>query len=173
MSNCGKFLVGLIAAIALCVSLPVHVYADTDGTEIKISGQPEHLTLQLGRQWAGMEFQLETEDGLFSVPVVVNQSGILQMDLCGSKTYILSCIASPIAIPEPEQAADTPVPSVTSAPPVDNSGEVKVGKVKTCASPAFLILFVILFLTAVTGITELCFYLRRKKAAGHEDESED
>lgn len=94
----------LTLAVSLCVLLllcPVSVYADTDGTELQVTDQPDTLTIQLGQEWAGVEFQLKTDAGLYPQPVVVSDAGVLTMELGGSKTYLLSVIGSPIATPDP------------------------------------------------------------------------
>jgi len=51
-----------------------------------------------------LEFELRTDAGLFPVPVVVDESGILTMDLGGSTPYTLSCLESSIPIPAPSPA---------------------------------------------------------------------
>ena len=85
--------------------------------------QSGQLVLQLGTRWAGVEFELCTGAGIFPVPVVVDEYGVLTMDLGGSTTYTLSCIHStaPIPDPEPEQtdppAVPGPVPEAPVSPP--------------------------------------------------------
>ncbi len=93
----------LTLAVSLCVLLllcPVSVYADTDGTELQVTDQPDTLTIQLGQEWAGVEFELKTDAGLYPQPVVVSDAGVLTMELGGSKTYLLSVINSPVATPD-------------------------------------------------------------------------
>jgi|GEM_PF-6439486 len=89
----------LIACIAALSFSCTMVFADTNGTEIKITDQPDRLIIQLGPEWIGVEFELKTDAGVFPAPVVVDDSGILRMDLGGSKTYTLSCLASSVSIP--------------------------------------------------------------------------
>lgn len=105
----------LITVMVLTAVLTPAAYADTDGTEPKITQQPDQLVLQLGTRWAGVEFELRTDAGIFPVPVVVDEYGILTMDLGGSTTYTLSCIHSTAPIPdlEPEQT-DPPPPAVSA-----------------------------------------------------------
>jgi len=74
------------------------VYADTDGSELKVA-EPGTLIVQLGTQWAGVEFELRTDDGLYPGTVVVDDTGVLTMELGGSTTYTLSALGSAIAIP--------------------------------------------------------------------------
>ncbi len=99
ISKTGILLVTLAIMIsALLLFAPV-AYADTDGTELKVTDQPEKLVIQLGPEWAGAEFELKTDMGVFPQPVVVNAEGILTMELGGSKTYTLSALQS--AAPAP------------------------------------------------------------------------
>ena len=52
---------------------------------------------------------LRTDAGVFPAPIVVDETGVLTMDLGGSTTYTLSCINSTVPIPDPsaEQTPDT------------------------------------------------------------------
>lgn len=96
----------LLAAV-LSLALAPAALADTGDTTPKITQQPDQLVLQLGVRWAGVEFELRTDAGVFPVPVVVDESGVLRMDLGGSTTYTLSCIDSTVPIPGPV-AGETP-----------------------------------------------------------------
>ena len=91
----------LLTALCLAMCLCTTAFADTDGTEPKITQQPDQLVLQLGARWAGVEFELRTDAGVFPVPIVVDETGVLTMDLGGSTTYTLSCINSTVPIPDP------------------------------------------------------------------------
>lgn len=97
------FSVLTLILILLVVSAAQPAYADTDGTEPKFTEQAEQLILQLGTKWAGVEFELKTDAGVFPTPIVVDQNGLLTMDIGGSKTYVLSCLSSTITIPDPNQ----------------------------------------------------------------------
>jgi len=119
-----------LAVLALCVVYPLAVQADTNGSEIQVTDKPDQLILQLGPQWAGVKFELRTDAGLFPVPVVVDKEGVLKMDLGGSKTYTLSCLASPVQaptvtpVPTQPAASSSPSPAAVPAtvnPPVQNT----------------------------------------------------
>lgn len=101
----GRRRLSVIALVVLCLSLCLSTtaFADTDGTEPKITQQPDQLVLQLGVRWAGVEFELRTDAGIFPAPVVVDETGVLRMDLGGSTTYTLSCMNSTVPIPDPVQ----------------------------------------------------------------------
>ena len=102
-----KVIAGIAAAaVCLCMAfLFSPVYADTDGTELKITDQPDKLVIQLGAAWAGVKFELKTDQGLYPQPVVVSPEGILSMELGGSKTYILSALNSSVPVPAPDAPA--------------------------------------------------------------------
>ena len=54
----------LLVLLCLCIFMGQTVHADTDGTEIQIL-EPSYLEIQLGIDWAGTEFQLRTDMGLY------------------------------------------------------------------------------------------------------------
>ena len=105
-----SILVMAVAVFLVSIAFPPVAHADTDGSEIQITDQPDRLILQLGSQWAGVAFELKTDAGVYPVPVVVDASGILRMDLGGSKTYTLNSIGSTIAVPSPQAELETPAP---------------------------------------------------------------
>ena len=86
-------------------------FSNTDGTELKVTDQPDKLILQLGKEWAGTKFELRTDAGIYPGQIEVSENGILTMELGGSKTYTLSCLnsakyevaATPTLASEPEQ----------------------------------------------------------------------
>ena|GEM_PF-263688 len=110
-----------IMALAVCfcaafLSTPA-VFADTNGTELQVTDQPEKLVIQLGTAWAGVEFELKTDAGLYPQPVVVSAEGVLSMELGGSKTYTLSAMNSPNSAPDPDAATSAPPQDETSPSP--------------------------------------------------------
>ena len=113
-----------VKAIALLISLlcilcfPVQVSAQgkqgTDGDELKLI-EPEQLEIQLGTDWAGVEFQLKTDVGLYPGTVVVGKDGVLRLEIGGSTRYQLTCLKSTVPAPKPEDtesiSAATQVPA--------------------------------------------------------------
>lgn len=63
----------------------------TDGTEIQVM-EAEQLEVQLGKKWAGKEFQLKTDAGLYPGTITVGEDGVLRTELGGSTRYILTCM---------------------------------------------------------------------------------
>ena len=98
--------------------------ADTGDNTLQISGEPAKLILQLGPGWAGTQFELRTDAGMYPGPVVVGEDGVLRMDLGGSKTFTLSRVqgaAQPGSQPAAQAttaapAADTPPAAAGTAP---------------------------------------------------------
>lgn len=100
----------LMVAMLCLLCFPVQVMAETqqgtNGDELQLM-EAEKLEIQLGTDWAGVEFQLKTDAGLYPGTVVVGQDGVLRMEIGGSKSYILTCMNSAITVPEPTQAPAT------------------------------------------------------------------
>ena len=99
------FVVALLIGLFL-IAIPAS--ADTGESTLQISGEPAKLILQLGPGWAGAQFELRTDAGMYPGPVVVGEDGVLRMDLGGSKTFTLSRV---------QGAAQ----GNTVAPPVNNA----------------------------------------------------
>ena len=101
-------LMALVMMCILCFSV-VPVWAEpqgTDGTELQVA-QPEQLEIQLGSEWAGVEFQMKTDAGLYPGTIPVGQDGVLRLEIGGSKSYILTCMNSATKTPSPTQAPAT------------------------------------------------------------------
>ena len=64
-------MLALLCCILMCTGVVYATGDDTDGTELQVA-QPVILEVQLGPQWAGVEFQLKTDVGLYpgtNIPV--------------------------------------------------------------------------------------------------------
>ena len=122
--KCKQWLAALlICCTPLLSSFPVH--ADTDGTEMQVS-EPVQMEIQLGPSWAGVEFQLKTDAGLYPGVITVDETGMLRTELGWSKKYILSCLDSPISAPTtPSDAEDSqPVePDISAAAETSDNSE--------------------------------------------------
>lgn len=83
----------IIAACLRFTSDLNYVYASdkqgTDGTEIN-AYEPEELEIYLGSDWAGKEFKLETDAGIYPNAVAVGEDGLLKVEIGGSKNYKLT-----------------------------------------------------------------------------------
>ena len=109
----GKGLALMLALACMICSFVVPVYADTDGTEIQVV-QAENLEIQLGTAWAGVEFQLKTDAGVYPGTISVGEDGILRLEIGGSNSYVLSCMNSTVTVPNPDE-----ITSVDESQPAD------------------------------------------------------
>ena len=113
--------VALILAMVCLLCFPVPASAasqGTDGTELEVI-QPQNLEIQLGEAWAGVEFELKTDAGMYPGVIIVGEDGILRLEIGGSENYILSCLNSSVNIPIPGETA--PAEEVTE--PIADASE--------------------------------------------------
>ena len=185
--------VALVLAMVCLLCFPVPASAasqGTDGTELEVI-QPQNLEIQLGEAWAGVEFELKTDAGMYPGVIIVGEDGILRLEIGGSENYILSCLNSSVDIPIPGETA--PAEEVTE--PVANATEetdpaAETEEAETVASESLpeetqegtlggipvkhLVLFgggLILAIGALVGIN---FYQKRSgKSAGSKDDDDE
>ena len=113
--------VALVLAMVCLLCFPVPASAasqGTDGTELEVI-QPQNLEIQLGEAWAGVEFELKTDAGMYPGVIIVGEDGVLRLEIGGSENYILSCLNSSVDIPIPGETA--PAEEVTE--PVGDPSE--------------------------------------------------
>lgn len=96
----------VVTILALMMPQTVFATGGTDGTELQVA-EPASLEIQLGTDWAGVEFELKTDAGVYPGDVIVGEDGVLRLEIGGSKSYILTCMSSSVAVPDPEQAPAT------------------------------------------------------------------
>lgn len=161
----------LLLAVILSLAMSTVAFADTDGTEPKIVQQPDQLVLQLGTRWAGVEFELRTDAGIFPVPVVVDETGVLTMDLGGSKTYTLSCIYSTVAIPDPGSEPDPEETKPPESDPPPSTPEVPPTVEQNGPSIIPAVVFIIGLIAASAGLVML--HIAKKRREADYDEWED
>ena len=97
--------VSVVAAMACLLCFPVKASATaqqgTNGTELEVV-QAQQLEIQLGQAWTGVEFQLRTDAGKYPDPIPVGEDGVLRVEIGGSENYLLTCLASQVEVPGPE-----------------------------------------------------------------------
>ena len=97
--------VSVVAAMACLLCFPVKASATaqqgTNGTELEVV-QAQQLEIQLGQAWTGVEFQLRTDAGKYPDPSPVGEDGVLRVEIGGSENYLLTCLASQVEVPSPE-----------------------------------------------------------------------
>lgn len=171
----GLFL--LLPILCILCSSVVPVFAQpqgTDGTELQVA-QPEQLEIQLGAEWAGVEFQLKTDAGLYPDTIPVGQDGVLRLEIGGSKSYVLTCLNSSEKAPSPTQA-----PATTESQP-EEPQERDSSEEKEATAAGIPILHLCLFaggmVLAVGGLIAMYVVKKRREEDGgyeyDEDEYED
>ena len=176
----------MIKSILLVVSLvcilccPVSVSAEpkqgTDGDELQLM-EAEKLEIQLGPEWAGVEFQLKTDVGMYPGNIIVGEDGVLRLEIGGSKTYTLSCLNSSVEIPEPTQAPATTEPEEE---PAEDESTAKESKTETDENTVagIPVLHIALFggglLLAVGSLIVMHVVKRRRESEpAYDDEDDD
>lgn len=154
----------LLLTVLLMLPLAPTALADTDETTPRITKHPDQLVLQLGTRWAGVEFELRTDAGKFPVPVVVDETGVLTMDLGGSSTYTLSCLEDSAAIPDPGQEPES------AKKPMENTPALRESQEDNASSRLLLVL--LLLLLAVIVIAGLV-YLKHQRRPPYDDWEND
>ena len=170
-----------IKSILLCVAMlctlcfPVQVLAETQqGTtsdELQLM-EAEKLEIQLGTEWAGVEFQLKTDAGLYPGTVKVGQDGVLRMEIGGSKSYILTCMNSAVKVPEVTQA-----PATTETDSEQNNSETdsaEEGSATVAGSPVLhIVLFAGGMVVAIGALIAMHVVKRRRENEPVYDEDDD
>lgn len=162
----------LVMICILCFSV-VPVWAEpqgTDGTEFQVA-QPEQLEIQLGSEWAGVEFQMKTDAGLYPGTISVGQDGVLRLEIGGSKSYVLTCMNSATKTPSPTQA-----PATTESQPEEKTeGSLAEEKDATVAGiPVLhLCLFVGGMILAVGGLITMYVVKKQREDEGDYEYDED
>lgn len=170
-----------IKSILLCVAmlcilcLPIQVLAETKqgttGDELQLM-EAEKLEIQLGTEWAGVEFQLKTDAGLYPGTVVVGQDGVLRMEIGGSKSYILTCMNSAVEVPEVTQA-----PATTETESEQNNSETDSAEEGSATVAGIPVLHIVLFgggmVVAIGALIAMHVVKRRRESEPVYDEDDD
>ena len=143
----GRACLSLLVIVMLMSVLCPAALADTDGTEPQLTQQPDQLILQLGTRWAGVEFELRTDAGVFPAPV---QPGLSTVPIPDPLTGQGQAVQEP-AEPSQDAAADV----AQQEEPDANSGGIPVGT---------LILFLTGLALAGAGLAALYIAKRRQQS---------
>ena len=165
----------LVVAMLCVLCFPVQVIAETqqgtNGDELQLM-EAQKLEIQLGTDWAGVEFQLKTDAGLYPGTVVVGQDGVLRMEIGGSKSYILTCMNSAITVPEPTQA-----PATTETDPENNNSGTDSAEEGSATVAGIPVLHIVLFgggmVVAIGALIAMHVVKRRRESEPVYDEDDD
>ncbi len=129
----------IITSILLfALSVPALARDYTDGSELQVA-TPEQLEVQLGTAWAGVEFRLKTDSGMYPGTIPVGDDGVLRLEIGGSSSYQLSCIGSAVPAPTPnplpspassEKLNPTPVPTLAAEESASPQATIAVSEVE-------------------------------------------
>ncbi len=95
--------------------------------------------MQLGTAWAGVEFRLKTDSGMYPGTIPVGDDGVLRLEIGGSSSYQLSCIGSVVPAPTPnplpspassEKPNPTPVPTLAAEESASPQATIAVSEVE-------------------------------------------
>lgn len=133
----------LLAVSLLCIlCFPVQVSATTqqgtNGDELQLV-EAQKLEIQLGTEWAGVEFQLKTDAGLYPGTITVGKDGVLRTEIGGSTAYMLTCLDSAVTVSEPTQD------SATTEQQDQNNSETDIAKTDETSSTGIPALHIALF----------------------------
>ena len=165
----------LVLAMLCILCFPVQVLAETQqgttGDELQLM-EAEKLEIQLGTEWAGVEFQLKTDAGLYPGTVKVGQDGVLRMEIGGSKSYILTCMNSAVEVPEVTQA-----PATTETDSEQNNSETDSAEEGSATVAGIPILHIVLFaggmVVAIGALIAMHVVKRRRENEPVYDEDDD
>ena len=165
----------LVLAMLSILCFPVQVLAETKqgttGDELQLM-EAEKLEIQLGTEWAGVEFQLKTDAGLYPGTVKVGQDGVLRMEIGGSKSYILTCMNSAITVPEVTQAPATTEPNTEQ-----NNSETDSAEEGSATVAGIPVLHIVLFaggmVVAIGALIAMHVVKRRRENEPVYDEDDD
>lgn len=181
----------LVLSLVCILCFPVSASAasqGTEGTEMDVI-QPESLVIQLGESWAGVEFELKTDTGMYPAPVIVGEDGILRLEIGGSTSYILSCLNSDVSAPVPAETLDTeasipteetedPTTPAESTEPTESKGEIIISNEEDAGQnagipTAHIVLFVVGLIVAVGALVGIWYFQSHHSGADDCDENDE
>ena len=165
----------LVLSMLCLLCFPVQVMAETKqgttGDELQLM-EAQKLEIQLGTEWAGVEFQLKTDAGLYPGTVKVGQDGVLRMEIGGSKSYILTCINSAVEVPEVTQA-----PATTETESEQNNSGTDSAEEGSATVAGIPVLHIVLFgggmVVAIGALIAMHVVKRRRESEPVYDEDDD
>ena len=184
--------VALVLAMVCIFCFPVPASATaqgTDGTELEVI-QPQNLEIQLGEAWAGVEFELKPDAGMYPGVITVGEDGVLRLEIGGSESYILSCLNSSVEIPEPGKPETSATEETSTTNPTEGEQSVDAtegektlptetvpaeGEVRTVAG--IPVMHIALFggglIVAIGALVGINFYQKRSGKSNKSEEDDD
>lgn len=177
-----------LVCIICCRVQPTYAMQQgTNGDELQVA-EPEQLVIQLGEDWAGVEFELKTDAGMYPGTIAVGADGVLRLEIGGSKNYTLSCLNSSVPAPIPqdsylletnpqenEATSQTDPENSPSEPDPTESGEAPTTPEQNTEAgipTTHLVIFGVGLVVAIGALIGLK-YLPKKNAVSSEYDDED
>ena len=160
----------VFAILMLCASVTTAFAAPqgTNGDELHVV-EAQQLEIQLGTEWAGVEFMLRTDAGVYPDVIPVDETGVLSLEIGGSKTYILSCLQSSVAVPD-VLLLQAPVTGETE-PDKEDLEDIK--DVEPAIPVSHIIMFVVGIVVAVGILIAIYISNKNKQIVQDDDEDDD
>lgn len=160
----------LFVLILLCTATCAFAVQGTDGDELQVV-EAQKLEIQLGPQWAGVEFVLKTDAGIYPDIIPVDEYGILSLEIGGSSTYTLSCLDSGVPIPK---LTDTQA-SVTSEIEHEKEDLVPIKEVehKPTIPTSHIIIFAVGIVIAIGVLVGIYVSNKKRRIVQNDEDDED
>ena len=163
-------ILSMIFAILMLICTTCNVFAaqGTDGDELHVV-EAQKLEIQLGSEWAGVEFMLRTDAGVYPDVIPVDKTGVLSLEIGGSSTYTLSCLESDIPIPEFIEL-QAPVTSETES---EKENLVEIEEVKQKIPTSHIIIFVVGIIAAIGVLVAIYVSNKKRRIVQNDEDDED
>ena len=168
-STTKKIFISLLTVLMLFSFALINAYAaqGTNGDELQVV-EAQELEIQLGTEWSGVEFILRTDSGVYPGIIPVDETGVLSLEIGGSKTYTLSCLQSSVHIPD-VTLLQAPVTSETEI----ETNVAPTEAVNTSTVPVtHIVMFGVGIIVAV-GILIAIYISGKNKQTVQDDEEDD
>lgn len=182
-----------LICILCCKVQPTYAMQQgTNGDELQVA-EPEQLVIQLGESWAGVEFELKTDAGMYPGTIVVGEDGVLRLEIGGSKNYTLSCLNSSVPVPDPEDSdlqvtepdqndpthqtdpeTDlTDTPSAPNVPEADEQSDSAQDNTVAGIPTTHLLIFGVGLVVAIGALIGLKYLPKRHASSSEYDDDDD
>ena len=111
---------------------------------------------------------LKTDAGVYPDVISVDNSGVLRLEIGGSKTYLLSCLQSSVAIPE---FIDGQAPVTSDPEPYDKNDDTEDKKVDI--PTAHIIVFALGILVAIAILSYIFISNKKRQIVQNAEEDDD
>lgn len=191
--KCVLLVLSLICILCCKVQPTYAMQQGTNGDELQVA-EPEQLVIQLGEEWAGVEFELKTDAGMYPGTITVGEDGVLRLEIGGSKNYTLSCLNSSVPAPSPEESDlqvtepeqndgtyqtdpetdATQAPSVSDPPEAEDRPEDAQDSTVAGIPTTHLVIFGVGLVIAIGALIALKFVPKKHTASSeYEDDDEE